>query len=542
MTTTSCSAASAPARRSGILCHPTCMPGNHGIGDLGDGAYHFIDFLADAGQSLWQVLPLGPTGYGDSPYQPFSAFAGNHLLISLDRLVDEGLLTSESIGPTEGFSADAVSYGDVIKFKDSALRQAYAGLSSASQGLCAEYQAYSEANRPWLNDYSLFMALKIHFRWAPWVEWEQGIALSDRGALDHYRSLLEDEVGYQRFIQFLFDRQWGRVRRYANDRGISIVGDVPIFVGHDSVDVWSNRELFLLDKDGRPSAVAGVPPDYFSPTGQLWGNPLYRWDRMRGDGYAWWVARLRRVLTQFDVVRLDHFRGFSGFWEVPAGEETAIHGRWVNGPGEGFFHAMERQIGRPPSPSGASGMHPTDRLPIIAEDLGLITPDVHALRKSFGLPGMKVLQFAFGSDGENEHLPHNYASDCVAYSGTHDNDTSAGWYATSDERTRHRARTYTGTDGRDMSWALVRLAMTSVAAMAIFPLQDVLGLGTEARLNLPGRPHGNWTWRYRQDALRPELADALRQLAIVSGRCPDRDWEQSRMEIDEGTVTSYEDP
>ena len=491
-----------PRKMCGVICHPTSMPGRFGIGELGASMFRFCDFLAEAGQSIWQVLPLGPTGYGDSPYQPFSAFAGNPLLIDLKQLIGQGLLREEDVAQRPDLDADQVLYGPVIEFKNRVLRCSF---QTAQQrpSIYSALESFRADQSSWLEDYALFMALKLRFNWAVWSDWEPGIALRDARALEYWRNELRDEVTYQCYLQFLFAEQWGRVKSYANERGIRIMGDAPIFVGHDSADVWSHRELFSLDEKGLPTVVAGVPPDYFSATGQLWGNPHYRWAVMRADGYAWWVARLKRVLSQVDMVRLDHFRGFSGYWEVPAGEPTAINGRWVKGPGEDFFYTVGKALGE---------------LPIIAEDLGLISADVDALRRQFHFPGMKVLQFAFDSDASNVHLPHNYSADCVAYTGTHDNDTTLGWYASREEKVRHKARVYTGSDGNGMNWALIRLALTSVADIAMYPLQDVLGLGSEARLNTPGRPHSNWTWRYRDEMLRPELAAALRELAYLSGR------------------------
>ncbi len=499
-------------RKCGILCHPTSMPGRFGIGEMGENMYRFIDFLVQAGQTLWQILPLGPTGYGDSPYQPFSAFAGNPLLIGLEQLLFEGLLEEEDVTLAASFPEDQVLYGRSYQ------------RARESRTLRAEIAAFREEQRAWLEDYALFMALKQQFNWAPWSEWEPGIALRRPRALAHWRRELRDEVDYQCYLQFLFARQWREVKRYANEAGLQIVGDMPIFMGHDSADVWSHRELFRLDERGLPVIVAGVPPDYFSPTGQLWGNPHYRWDMMRADGYAWWIERFRQALSQVDVVRLDHFRGFCGYWEVPADETTAINGRWVRGPGIDFFRALERALGG---------------LPIIAEDLGLISADVVALRTQLGLPGMRVLQFAFGGDAGNPHLPHNYTRDLVVYTGTHDNDTTLGWYASCDEELQHKVRIYTGTDGREINWTLIRLAMNSVADTAIFPLQDVLGLGSEARLNRPGQPYGNWAWRYRHEALTDELADTLRQMAIAAGR-----WLEPGTELEdaEPIELEYEEP
>ena len=512
-------------RKCGVLCHPTCMPGPFGIGEMGQAARDLVDFLVQAGQSIWQILPLGPTGYGDSPYQPFSAFAGNPLLISPDLLPADGLLDEADLALGTPFPADRVLYGPAIALKDRLLRRSYRHYRArASATLRAQLADFQEENHAWLDDYTLFMALKLHFGWAVWADWPADIALREPGALVHWREALRQEVDYQCYLQFLFMRQWADVKRYANEAGISIMGDVPIFMGHDSADVWSHRELFQLDERGLPTMVAGVPPDYFSSTGQLWGNPHYRWGALKETGYAWWIERLKGVFTRVDLVRLDHFRGFSGYWEVPAGEKTAINGRWVKGPGGDFFRVVQRALGT---------------LPIIAEDLGVISADVVALREELGLPGMKVLQFAFDSDALNPALPHHYTHDCVVYTGTHDNDTTIGWYTSRDEAIKHRVRAYTGTDGRDIHWTLMRLAMNSVADTAIVPLQDVLGLGSEARLNRPGNPDDNWTWRYRQEMLRDDLAEGLRQMAHASGR-----WLEPGEQFEESApvVLEYEEP
>ncbi len=490
-------------RRCGILCHPTCLPSPFGIGDLGDEAYRLMDFLASAGQSVWQVLPLGPTGYGDSPYQPFSAFAGNPLLIDLHQLVEDGLLAEPDLSLPDPFPDDRVHYGEVIAFKEMVLRRAYQCMPLASAGWQQEFADFCEREQSWLDDYGLFMALKQHYAWAAWWAWPQEIAGRLPDALAQAHDTLRKEVHYQKLLQFLFERQWQRLHSYTQGNGIRVIGDLPIFVGHDSSDVWAHQELFYLDEQGEPTVVAGVPPDYFSPTGQRWGNPLYRWDRMAEIGYTWWIQRLERTLSLVDEVRIDHFRGFVAYWEVPAEEPTAIHGRWVPGPGRAFFDAVRTALGE---------------LPIIAEDLGLITEDVTTLRQELGLPGMTVLQFAFGSDSTNPHLPFNHERNSVVYTGTHDNDTTMGWYASLGEREAHRVRVYTGSDGSHIHWDLIRLAMTSVSNTAIYPLQDVLGLGSEARMNYPGRAQNNWAWRYRPEALQPGLAETLAELARVTGR------------------------
>jgi 4-alpha-glucanotransferase len=507
-------------RSCGILCHPTSLPSPYGIGDLGAGAYALLDFLSRAGQSLWQVLPLGPTGYGDSPYQPFSAFAGNPLLIDPEPLRAEGLLDDEDLSPWPPFPPERVSYGDVIAYKGDILRRAFQRLQDQPENqLNEELAAFCAQHTAWLDDYALFMALKVHHAWAVWTRWPADLVTRQRQALAHWRAQLAEEIAYRQFEQFIFDMQWRALKEYAHDAGISILGDMPIFVGHDSADVWSHQELYQLDEHGQPLVVAGVPPDYFSATGQLWGNPLYRWEAMRADGYAWWIARLRRALDQVDRVRLDHFRGFAGYWEVPAGQPTALNGHWVQGPGEELFAAVRAALG--------------GQLPIVAEDLGLISQDVDALRNRLGLPGMRVLQFAFDSDADNEHLPHNLPVCCVLYTATHDNDTTLGWYNSREPGVRARADAYCGISGPDAHWALIRVAYTAVAELAVIPLQDALGLGNEARLNQPGRPDGNWSWRFQADQLAPDLADALRGLAILTGRY----WEEEHDEAKGAHIT-----
>ncbi|NTV65512.1 MAG: 4-alpha-glucanotransferase, partial [Oscillochloris sp.] len=405
-------------RASGILLHPTSLPGPWGIGDLGAAAYRFLDFLADAGQRLWQVLPLGPTGYGDSPYQCFSAFAGNPLLVSLDELVKRNLLGHAEVAAAAAAAGDLgidhIDYGRVIPFKLSLLRASYERMrDGAAIGMADEYEAFCATQAAWLDDYALFMALKDLHDGASWNTWEPDLRARKAAALRKARKDLATPIAIHKYLQFLFFSQWEPLKAYANERGISIIGDAPIFVAYDSADAWANPKLFYLDDEGAPTVVAGVPPDYFSATGQLWGNPLYRWDRMAKDGYAWWIARLRQTLAIVDILRLDHFRGFEAYWAVPAEEKTAINGNWVKGPGTALFASLREALGD---------------LPIIAEDLGLITPEVNALREQFGFPGMKVLQFAFGDGAGNAYLPHNYEPGYVVYSGTHDNNTSVGWF------------------------------------------------------------------------------------------------------------------
>lgn len=494
-------------RASGILLHPSSLPGPWGIGDLGPMAYRFVDFLAAAGQTLWQVLPLGPTGYGDSPYQCFSAFAGNPLLINIDDLIDHGLLTSaEARAALGGLPGDRVDFGALIPAKQALLRSSFERFrSSHGTRFHQAYTTFCAANAEWLADYALFMAIKEAQGGESWHNWRPELRDRRPVALEWARRELAGVIEYHQYVQFLFFRQWQALKEYANQRGVLIIGDAPIFVADDSADVWANRDLFFLDADGMPTVVAGVPPDYFSATGQRWGNPIYRWEKMAATGYRWWVARMRQAFSLYDVLRLDHFRGFEAYWEVPASAPTAIEGRWAPGPGADLFKTLQAELGD---------------LPIIAEDLGLITPEVDALRLAFDLPGMKVLQFAFGDDATNPYLPHNYTANYVVYTGTHDNDTSVGWFTTLDANTRAAVLTYLGRDEQtvDIAWDLMRLGLVSVANYAITPLQDVLRLGSEARMNTPGRLGGNWAWRCPAEALSEELARQLRQLTRAYGR------------------------
>jgi 4-alpha-glucanotransferase len=504
-------------RASGILLHPTSLPGPYGIGDLGQEAYRFVDFLAAAGQTLWQILPVAPTGYGDSPYAAFSAFAGNPLLLSPDLLLDGGLLDADDLRDMPDFPADRVDYGAVFAWKMAVLRRSYER-SKGSASERSDLASLAEENAGWLGDYALFMAVKAAHGGSDWNDWEEGIALRRPESLAHWRERVADDVGFQTYIQILFLKQWFAVKQYANERGVRIVGDIPIFVAYDSADVWAHPDLFALDARGRPTVVAGVPPDYFSATGQYWGNPLYRWDVMAEDGYAWWVERFRNAFRLYDVVRLDHFRGFAAYWEVPVNDErTAVNGRWVPGPGEPFFAAVREALGE---------------RPIIAEDLGLITPDVAALREAVGVPGMRVLQFAFGGpevDPTNLYLPHNFDRNTVVYTGTHDNDTTLAWYRAAPEQERANVKQYLGIDaggewedmdamGRVVTRTLIRAALGSVANMAIVPLQDLLELGHEARMNMPGRSGGNWQWRYWAGALTDDVRDRLRELTVLYAR------------------------
>jgi 4-alpha-glucanotransferase len=492
-------------RASGILLHPTSLPSRFGIGDLGANAYRFVDALVEMGQKLWQVLPLGPTGYGDSPYQCFSAFAGNPLLISPDRLVEENALSPDDLNNVPPFAPHRVAYGDVIEYKQALLHHSYIHfLQYAPPEQHQAFESFCADNAAWLDDYALFMALKTAHKGEAWTAWQDDVARRTATALSRAKSQLSDVIQKQKYFQFQFFRQWHALKRYANEKGIRLIGDIPIFVAFDSADVWANRELFRLDQRGNPEVVAGVPPDYFSPTGQRWGNPIYRWDVMAKDGYRWWIARCRAAFAMFDYVRIDHFRGFEAYWEVPASEPTAVNGRWVKGPGKALFQAIQDALGQ---------------LPIIAEDLGVITPEVKALRDAFGFPGMRVLHFAFVADASSEFLPHNYVRNTVAYAGTHDNDTTIGWFEKLDPVTRQRVLDYTGSDGSQIHWDLIRLLLMSVADTVILTLQDVMGLGSEARMNFPGRAEGNWQWRFTWDQLTDEAQARLRKLTAIYGRC-----------------------
>jgi 4-alpha-glucanotransferase len=503
-------------RSSGILLHPTSLAGPYGIGDLGPAARRCVDFLAGAGQSLWQVLPLGPTGFGDSPYQSFSSHAGNPLLISPERLTDRGWLDPAALQQAPAFPEDRVDFARVIAWKndllESAAREFFRRSSAQDQvrleGFCREHQA-------WLDDFALFMALKEEHNGAVWTQWNPALRSREPAALDRSREKLAEAIAIQKFLQYVFFTEWRELREYARARGVRIMGDLPIYVAHDSVDVWTNPHCFELDRAGNPTVVAGVPPDYFSATGQLWGNPIYRWDVLARDGYQWWLERFRAAFDLVDIVRLDHFRGFEAYWEVPASEPTAIHGRWVKGPGAALFRAAREGLGE---------------LPLVAENLGVITPEVESLRAEFDFPGMSVLQFAFGTDPQaHTFRPHNYSRDLVAYTGTHDCDTTVGWWTsqgrgestrTDDDirQEREYAKQYLNTDGREIHWVFIRALLASVADTVLIPLQDVLGLGTEARMNQPATIGGNWRWRGREGALTPELAQRLHELTRLYDR------------------------
>ena len=503
-------------RASGILLHPTSLPGRFGIGDLGQEACRFADFLASTGQHVWQVLPLGPTGYGNSPYQCLSVFAGNPLLISPEGLVADKLLEPADLENAPSFPKDRVDYGAVMKFKLPLLRKSFEIFQrEAARGERKQFKVFCHQNAAWLETYSLFMALKEAYGFAAWNTWEEGIRKREPKSLAYWRRNVAYEISYHKYQQYQFFKQWSGVKKYCNERGIRFIGDMPIFIALDSVVVWANPEMFYLDDSGKPTVVAGVPPDYFSETGQLWGNPLYRWDVMAKDGYAWWIERFRATRDLVDIIRLDHFRGFEKYWEVPATDDTAMNGRWVPGPGYKLFEAIQKALGT---------------LPIIAEDLGIITPEVHALRDQFGFPGMRVLQFSFGTGlNADKYRPYNYPRDSVVYTGTHDNNTTVGWFKGEDvrdstqskeerEKEKQVALNYLGTDGHEINWDFIRLALMSPADTAIIPMQDILGLGSEARMNLPGRAEGNWRWRFIPDTLTEGIKARLKKLTALSGR------------------------
>jgi 4-alpha-glucanotransferase len=493
-------------RASGILLHPTSLPARGGIGDFGPQAYAFVDFLASARQGLWQVLPLGPLGFGNSPYSSTSAFAGNPLLISLDRLADRGWIDQARVDAL-GDGVEPVDYRSVFHQKLPLLFEAgRTFLRSAAPTARSRYDNFCRQNQWWLDDFVLFDGLRARFKLESWNRWPRELTHRDPAAIEKAHAEMLGELDVRRALQFFFYEQWQALRTYCSQRSIRIVGDIAIFVNFDSADVWTHPDLFRLNPELDPEVVAGVPPDFFSDQGQRWGNPLYRWDVMKEQGYAWWIDRMRWVTHNFDYIRLDHFRGFAQFWEIPASESTAIHGRWVDGPKDDLFVKLHEVLGG---------------LPFFAEDLGYITPDVHALRERLKIPGMAVLQFGFGDAGAHTHLPHTFTSEKVVYTGTHDNDTLLGWWASSaTEYEREQAGTYLGRSEDGIHWAMIRIAANSVASLCVVPLQDALGLGSDARMNVPSHPQGNWRWRFAPEWLRPELAKRLAALAEVSDRLP----------------------
>ncbi|MCF8241014.1 MAG: 4-alpha-glucanotransferase [Melioribacteraceae bacterium] len=493
-------------RIAGVLIHPTSLPSKYGIGDLGKDAYKMIDFLEQSGQKLWQVFPLGPTGYGDSPYQCFSAFAGNHLLISPDNLIEEGLLSTEDTQPIPGSDPHKIDYGAVINYKTELLKKAYETYKSNGSELHDEISEFCENNKFWIYDYALFMAVKNYHNGVLWTQWAPEIAFREEQGIKEWSDKLADEINYHKFIQYLFSKQWMNLKKYANEKGIKVMGDLPIFIAYDSADLWANKDLFSVDDKGNLETVAGVPPDYFSETGQLWGNPLYRWDIMEANGFQWWKERMAQMFELVDIVRIDHFRGFEAYWEIPGDAETAIIGKWIKAPGAKLFNEIRNSLGD---------------VPIVAEDLGVITKEVTALREQFGFPGMKILQFAFGKDGERKFLPHNYGENYVVYSGSHDNETTKGFFDNAkkqDNDIYEFAQKYLNYYGDDMRFAVIIAAYSSVANTVVIPMQDILNLGNEARMNFPGKLGGNWAWRFTWDQVKDHHVKLYKEMCIMYDR------------------------
>ncbi|WP_064581438.1 4-alpha-glucanotransferase [Streptobacillus moniliformis] len=487
-------------RKAGILLHPTSLSGKEGIGTLGFEAYRFIDFLKKSKQKLWQIFPLGPTGYGDSPYQCFSAFAGNPYLIDLETLVQEGYLDYSVLDTNFGDNKENIDYGMIYTNKLPILRSAFEKFNIENE----DFIKFNIENDYWLDNYSLFAALKTYFNGESWSNWPNELKNRDNEAIKEYKVKLADEINYQKFLQYIFLKQWKSVKSYANQNGIEIIGDIPIFVSMDSADAWSNPEIFLFDKDRNPVKVAGVPPDYFSATGQLWGNPLFDWNKLKETGYKWWIDRVKANLSLYDIIRIDHFRGFESYWAVNYGETTAINGKWEKGPGIDLFNAIKKSLGE---------------INIIAEDLGILTDEVVELKESAGFPGMKILQFAFDKDPENEYLPHNYEKNTVVYTGTHDNDTTNSWYFKLNDMQKGEVRDYLNvSDDSYIVYSMIRLALRSVAETAIIPMQDYLNLGEFARINTPGLASGNWQWRLNGWELNDDLASTIAHITEIYGR------------------------
>jgi len=491
-------------RSAGIILHPTSLPGNFGIGDIGPNAFKFIDLLKNAGQTLWQIFPLGPTGYGDSPYQCFSAFAGNPLLISPELLKEDNLLTEDEIKNPPKFDPSYIDYGWVIDYKNELLRKAYINFIKQKKNFSEECGNFCEHNNYWLEDFSLFMAVKHYHDGSLWTEWDESIAF--RKDLGLWKNKLKEEIEYQKFVQFIFDKQWKEIKNYAHKNGIKIIGDLPIFIAYDSADLWANKNLFTVKENGELEFVAGVPPDYFSETGQLWGNPLYKWKIMEKDNYLWWRQRISKLLEMVDIIRIDHFRGFDAYWEIPGTDKTALNGRWVKGPRDKFFNTIKNELGE---------------LPIIAEDLGVITDSVIELRDKFDFPGIKILQFALGKDGDWRSLPHNYIPNCVVHTGSHDNETTRGFFES--ERNKNSGiyewtQKYLNYYGDDIVFELIRTAYASVAKIVVIPMQDILNLGNEARMNFPGKLGGNWVWRMKWEQINSELVDRYKEMTIIYER------------------------
>ncbi|MFH1161587.1 MAG: 4-alpha-glucanotransferase [bacterium] len=491
-------------RASGILLHPTSLPGKYGIGTLGKAATDFVDFLAGSKQQYWQILPLGPTGFADSPYQCYSAHAGNPNLIDFDELVNEGLLSKEDTQNFPFFDEGPVDFDRVQKARKPLLVKAYQAFKESRDPTARlKFRNFLKNNSFWLHDYALFMAIKAHMDMKPWYHWDAAIKQRKPEVVTHFQHLLKEDIEYYKFIQYLFFRQWFAIKEYAHKKSIRIIGDIPLYISLDSADAWINTHLFEFDNKLNPVRVGGVPPDYYSETGQLWGNPLFRWKEEQEEVTRWWEQRIQTNLTLFDLIRIDHFRGFAAYWAVPFGEKTAVKGKWIDGPGKDFFDAMIKRFGS---------------LPIIAEDLGVITPDVEELRDHFGFPGMKVLEFAFDSEEANDYLPYNYTRNCIVYTGTHDNDTVQGWFEEASEEDRDYLLAFVNTAGDQIHWDMIRLAWSSVANLAIVPMQDLLGLDSSARMNIPGTTVNNWQWRARQEDFTEDLSDKLRELTVLYGR------------------------
>ncbi|MCB9247351.1 MAG: 4-alpha-glucanotransferase [Ignavibacteriales bacterium] len=471
-------------RSAGILLHPTSLPGDYGIGTIGKNAFHFVDFLVECGQKLWQVFPLGPTGYGDSPYQSFSTFAGNPLLIDLELLRDEGLLSEEDLKSIPHFNNNNIDFGKLIEVKNQLLSIAFQNYKISGKSFSEECSTFCEDNAFWLDDYALFMAVKEFHGGKLWTEWEEDIAFRKKGAVEKWKDKLDYRFNFQKFLQYTFFNQWKKLKEYANDKGVKIIGDIPIFIAYDSSDLWANKSIFTVDDKGKQITIAGVPPDYFSETGQLWGNPLYKWKEIEKDNFSWWKKRIQKTLELVDIVRIDHFRGLDAYWEVPGGAPNAIKGNWIKAPGRKMFEAIKEELGE---------------LPIIAEDLGVITPEVEKLRDDFGFQGMKILQFAFGEEGDKNFLPHNYEKNCVVFTGSHDNDTTVGFLKKKKKKNSgfyEWAQRYLNYYGDNITLELIRVAYASVANFVVIPMQDILGLGSDARMNFPGKLGGNWNWRF----------------------------------------------
>ena len=508
-------------RSAGILLHPTSLPGNYGIGDLGEDAIKFIDFLKAAGQTLWQVFPLGPTSYGDSPYQCLSAFAGNPLLVSPDKLEEDGFLSSNDLSDKREFNPIQIDYSETLNYKKSLLQKAFNNFKNNSNGLGKDFDEFCGKHKDWLEDFALFMAAKDFHNGDVWSKWDKGLIHRKENVLNEWKEKLSDDIQYHKFVQFNFFKQWKTVRDYANNNGIKIIGDMPIFIAYDSADLWANKEMFSVDEDGKLDTVAGVPPDYFSPTGQLWGNPLYRWKVMEKDDFLWMRKRFASLYELIDIVRIDHFRGFDAYWEIPGDAKTAERGRWVKAPGEKLFKSIIKHLGD---------------VPILAEDLGVITPEVEALRDKFNFPGMKILQFAFGTDMETKFLPHNYIPNCVVLTGSHDNDTTRSYFEKVKKEEYHiyeHAQVYLNYFGDDLVNELIRMAYASVANIVIIPMQDILNLGGEARMNFPSRLGENWAWRFTWEQINENIAPHYKGLTVLYERPPKKKKKAEKIKVEE---------